>query len=816
MDMESQHPIDSQIHPHPIDTQIHPHSENISAMDRDAGVTSCSLDQVEHQKIEKRPTRQWAAWTRQEEESFFTALRQVGKAGYHSHNFEKITRRVQSKNKDQVRHYYYRLVRRMNKLLGPGLCLDAKNSKDTNAAMLRWWSLLEKYSCKASKLHLKPRRFKIFVEALESQLLKDRKKNVRRRSSQSENGSPTAPSTITNQNRQLGQESRTVKLVLVDSQNIQKLGAGKASLKRNISMGVIRGNNKGDSTAIRPARQRRKQGLVSSAAYKKWEKAAIAGVSLVADAAEHLERTTTNEVEHGQDMAGMKDLDPMDKVLPPLPASLHHVESNVHASMKLKLQLFPIDDVTRRALEMDNHNPHLELTLSTRKKISSVLEHLNRKWGNSSVASGELMLFPYSVNRENLAGYERWKQDSNVSAADVYSSIGSPPVFRLRYGWFSNPEFGPASLQVPSVSGCISDGDIMDIQNKMGKTLDPVPIYRPSDDDISTTVSKNDALALSSHDVSDGMSGYITIGSRDTPVNSTDPRVNISWHSEANGDGANMKLENGVFDYRIHDSGFQADLRFSNGAALSAGEWADTLTNISVGDLLSEVPHDANPSDNELPIAQSDQCLQQIPFSCDSFDAAIAAHLSKHQNKMAFSSTITSHASSIWDAEDTCDAFSFQKNRALCQEVPTSSSVAPPQAGKQMEKTNSTASISLVEELPDTEGDMDVPADKEEPMDECPSDPKVMDNSTKDFAGLTDIYWPDSLGLLDLDIMPSKYHSEDLFLGDSLGSLNHLIASSLDAFQSCSFLGLNKKDSSSMVEARETASFADFKVGSGV
>lgn len=80
-------------------------------------------------------------------------------------NFEKITCRVQSKNKDQVsyicayfcfhalhtinkfqlilvmnqvRHYYYRLVRRMNKLLGPDLSLDAKNSKDTNAAMLRW------------------------------------------------------------------------------------------------------------------------------------------------------------------------------------------------------------------------------------------------------------------------------------------------------------------------------------------------------------------------------------------------------------------------------------------------------------------------------------------------------------------------------------------------------------------------------------------------------------------------------------------------------------------------------------------------------
>lgn len=30
------------------------------------------------------------------------------------------------------------------------------------------WSLLEKYSCKASKLHLKPRRFKIFIETLVS------------------------------------------------------------------------------------------------------------------------------------------------------------------------------------------------------------------------------------------------------------------------------------------------------------------------------------------------------------------------------------------------------------------------------------------------------------------------------------------------------------------------------------------------------------------------------------------------------------------------------------------------------------------------
>ncbi|ONM40876.1 TSL-kinase interacting protein 1 [Zea mays] len=60
-----------------------------------------------------------------------------------SQNFDKITHRVQSKNKDQVRHYYYRLVRRMKKLLGPRFSLDAKNSKDTIATMLHCFSCVD-------------------------------------------------------------------------------------------------------------------------------------------------------------------------------------------------------------------------------------------------------------------------------------------------------------------------------------------------------------------------------------------------------------------------------------------------------------------------------------------------------------------------------------------------------------------------------------------------------------------------------------------------------------------------------------------------
>lgn len=95
----------------------------------------------------------------------------------------------------------------------------------------------------------------------EHQLLKDRKKSVRKRPTQGEY-SPSAPSTVTNQSRPSGHDNRTVKLVLVDGQNIQKVGSGKSPLKRNVNLSINRGNNKGESTTMKPARQqRRKPGI---------------------------------------------------------------------------------------------------------------------------------------------------------------------------------------------------------------------------------------------------------------------------------------------------------------------------------------------------------------------------------------------------------------------------------------------------------------------------------------------------------------------------------------------------------------------------
>jgi hypothetical protein len=81
--------------------------------------------------------------------------------------------------------------------------------------------------------------------------------------------------------------------------------------------------------------------------------------------------------------------------------------------------------------------------------------------------------------------------------------------------------------------------------------------------------------------------------------------------------------------------------------------WLDGISNISFGALLSE----ASPSQDskQLP-SQINSGLQQIPVTCDSFDAAIASLIARQQgNDQSRMSN-----PSLWEAEQTCHAFSFQ------------------------------------------------------------------------------------------------------------------------------------------------------------
>ncbi|CAM8931353.1 unnamed protein product [Rhodiola kirilowii] len=595
----------------------------------------------------------------------------------------------------------------MNKLLGPGLSLDAKNSNETIAAMLRWWSLLEKYSCKASKLHLKPRRFKLFVEALEHQLVKDRKKSIKKRHSQGENCAPSASIPL-----EIRLEVQALKLVLC-----------------NVNLGVNHGNTKGDTSSAKIPRPRKRPGNASATSYKRWEKAAIAGVSLVADAAEHLEKAGFHQdPEQEPGCIGADNFVHPDNRLPPLPRlQIDMPECNVQSSVKLKLQLFPIDEATRRVLEMDKLNPFLELTLSNRKKISSVLEHLSRKWGSSSIASGKLMLLPYNAKRENLASYQRWCQDSCVSVGDVNILIGNPTVFS--YGWMS-PEIDCLAKQA-----CFSSDQAMNLT-----------CHAEQHDDRVLNVTSNEQACLEMQN-NHGMLSYPP---------------------------ANTKMDN----LRTTES-----TQYGSTVALSAVEWADSLTNMSIGDLLTEVSDEINANVAEQPISGNTEYYEQIPFTCDSFDAAIAAHISKHQNKTGFPSAFTSQSSSFFDAEDTCDASHFVGNQILSRtfpDIPETEALDAWQHG--WLRLLSECLLLIFHKLPIVEN---VPHSPQKPgVDEDLLEAHILNEEAevaRDLNGLTDLYWPDSLGPLDLETPQCRYHSADLILSDSLGGL---IASSLDAFQS--------------------------------
>ncbi|XP_042977390.1 TSL-kinase interacting protein 1 isoform X3 [Carya illinoinensis] len=305
---------------------------------------------------------------------------------------------------------------------------------------------------------------------------------------------------------------------------------------------------------------------------------------------------------------------------------------------KIKLQLFPIDESTRMGLEKDGHNPYLELTLSARKKISSVLKRLNCKWGGSSIALGEPMLFPYNALK-NSSNYRRWTlNDNDISAGYVYEAIGSPAIFRLRYGWFSYTEpetFGKLSTLTPiqgfsqyeekgcrtNMDGPDAEGNKTEVESEAFKEMNLREVAVDADnvvngpaDSVDNEPKMDDGLGQSSALWTDGLTN-ISIG---------------ALLSEVSIQG-----------------------KFSNSDPIFDG-----LTCISIGGLLSEASLQGKPNNCDPKSSGNDAGLQMPQPTSDSFDAYIAAQANCPQGPR--SSTQDPH-SSILDAEETCHAFPFQR-----------------------------------------------------------------------------------------------------------------------------------------------------------
>ncbi|RWV90647.1 hypothetical protein GW17_00047133 [Ensete ventricosum] len=159
--------------------------------------------------------------------------------------------------------------------------------------------------------------------------------------------------------------------------------------------------------------------------------------------------------------------------------------------------------------------------------------------------------------------------------------------------------------------------------------------------------------------------------------------------------------------------------------------WVDCLSNMSFGAILSEVSE--TPVNLCHPLPAPNSSLQQIPITCDSFDAAVASVMARHQPSNPSNRLIHS---SILEAEETCHAFPFAKVASSSHNHPAST-----------------------------------------------RDPLATQNGSdvvlSDFSGLN--LFPDSLGPLE-SIAPCSREMND---GETVG-LGGLITSSMDAFQNFS------------------------------
>ncbi|KAJ6413494.1 hypothetical protein OIU84_006319 [Salix udensis] len=378
---------------------------------------------------------------------------------------------------------------------------------------------------------------------------------------------------------------------------------------------------------------------------------------------------------------------------------------------KIKLQLFPIDEETLVGLEKDGYHPYLELTLSARKKVSSVLKHLNDKWGSSKIASGEPVLYPYNV-AEGLASRKWTLRDIHITAGDVYAAIGNPSVFRLRYGWFSDSE--TKSVGVSSTSTTYE------------ACSQPQFVQKVSSISSESTCGEVKRVEETSEEFK--------------PSTSTGA-MNAVLANKMSSDGS------------IGPKGNETKMDVSIGQPSTL--WDDGLTNISIGGLLSEASlqgllNSCDPRSNG-----SNPGTQPSQLISDSFDAFITAEVNCFQGPRL---SPHSSSSSILDAEDTCHAFSVKKLSASGKDCRTLSGNAYSQTCSR--DTDSKSSMHpTTTEVNNQSGFRQDLGCKES---ETELDSRVYNHENS--LGLAGIKWTDSLGPFDL----GQSSSRKIIDGDSL------------------------------------------------
>ncbi|XP_018508989.1 uncharacterized protein LOC103835124 isoform X2 [Brassica rapa] len=356
-----------------------------------------------------------------------------------------------------------------------------------------------------------------------------------------------------------------------------------------------------------------------------------------------------------------------------VPVLALHSDKEVRRCGKMKLQLFPVDAHTRQGLEKDGFHPYLELTLSSRKKVFSVLQHIHSKWGSSEIARGDPTLYPYDKSR--LTSGLKWTPDSSITIRDVYVAVGAPSLFRLRYGWSSelcNKTNEPPSPSTPGIT-CFPNVEPQNIfcdkrengkqmfglENLTQVTDPPLSANTPPDGPVESAAEKkiNNGSGPTFFQWDDGLTS-LSIGGLLSEVSLKGNFGNGSKNSNANPTLWDENLTNisigGLFS--------EASLQGRRGKEESThNNSGNQQRSVSIGAFLSEASSRGEGS-NKTWETRGATSQQPLPLISDSLDAFLV-NQTKDQPRgpcHAPPPPEVSH-SSILDAEDTCHAFSFRK-----------------------------------------------------------------------------------------------------------------------------------------------------------
>ncbi|KAK3265043.1 TSL-kinase interacting protein, partial [Cymbomonas tetramitiformis] len=261
-------------------------------------------------------------WTRKEEASFFEELK------VHGNDFTKITKRVQSKNHNQVRFYYVRLLNKINKVLQPlEISVDGTNNDEVHAAMLSW-------NIRSAQ---RPMKQKVLALGLKKDLEQHRRRAAKKAAEEQELEATQECSATASGD---GDYST---LVLEPISPPSKASMMEASPHTTVSAAPV------PLSDVNPNKEQHPNGRACS---------------------EHPRDSATSTPGEAHAASGPG-------------RALSAAQTGSDAPPRLLLQLVPLDQATRSMIARAGHNPNLELTIGPKKKVRSVLKHMREKWASA-------------------------------------------------------------------------------------------------------------------------------------------------------------------------------------------------------------------------------------------------------------------------------------------------------------------------------------------------------------------------------------------------------------------------------------------------